>query len=519
MSSLNKYTGPWSAHLAAHLFRRTTYGVKYETIKQFATKTLDETINIIMSPLGPPPPPINISYADDPDVPIGTTWVDKGVSQNVNNYRTASLRGWSFELMLNGGPNIREKMTMFWHNHFVTADINDPRFSYKYIELLRSNALGNFKQLTKLVTIDPAMLNYLNGRDNTKQAPNENFARELMELFTLGKGDLVGPGDYTTYTEDDVKELAKALTGWIDVRNMLPITSQFVLNRHDVTTKKLSHRFNNVSISNAGANEYSNVIDIIFQKPEVALFIAGKIYRWFVQPKIDSQIYQNIIIPLANIIRDNNYEIAPALKTLISSEHFYEECVIGAIIKNPVDFLLNPLNQFDADLSSDVVTRYRMLVGLYQLSFAMQMGMYQHPSVAGWQAYYQEPTFSRLWLNSTSLPARKLYTDGVASNGIPFGTYRLALNAIKTIDKFADPSNADHVIDELSLLLTCRPLAENQKTLLKSFLQAGGGNTGWTTIYNTYKADPTNEAKKTPVVNRVKTLVVYMLRMPESHLS
>ncbi len=282
MSSLNKYTGPWSAHLAAHLFRRTTYGVKYETIKQFATKTLDETINIIMSPLGPPPPPINISYADDPDVPIGTTWVDKGVSQNVNNYRTASLRGWSFELMLNGGPNIREKMTMFWHNHFVTADINDPRFSYKYIELLRSNALGNFKQLTKLVTIDPAMLNYLNGRDNTKQAPNENFARELMELFTLGKGDLVGPGDYTTYTEDDVKELAKALTGWIDVRNMLPITSQFVLNRHDVTTKKLSHRFNNVSISNAGANEYSNVIDIIFQKPEVALFIAGQIYRWFV---------------------------------------------------------------------------------------------------------------------------------------------------------------------------------------------------------------------------------------------
>ncbi|MBK9745017.1 MAG: DUF1800 family protein [Saprospiraceae bacterium] len=125
--------------------------------------------------------------------------------------------------MLKGDANIREKMTMFWHNHFVTADINDPRYNYIYISLLRKNALGNFKQLTKDITIDPAMLNYLNGRDNTGQAPNENYARELMELFTLWQSPLAGPGDYTTYTEDDIKEMARVLTGWIDVRNTLPI--------------------------------------------------------------------------------------------------------------------------------------------------------------------------------------------------------------------------------------------------------------------------------------------------------
>ena len=110
------------------------------------------------------------------------------------------------------------------------------------------------------------MLNYLNGRDNTKQAPNENYAREFMELFTLGKGISAGPGDYTTYTEEDVKEVAKVLTGWVDVRAQLPIRAQFNLVRHDTTTKKLSHRFNGVTINNAGAEEYKNLIDIIFQK-------------------------------------------------------------------------------------------------------------------------------------------------------------------------------------------------------------------------------------------------------------
>jgi len=519
MASLNKYNGAWSVSLAAHLFRRTTYGVSYEILKEYGSKSLDASLDVLFQPLGPPPPPLNISYEDDPDVPIGVTWVDKGVSQNVNGYRTASLRGWSFELMLTGSLNIREKMTMFWHNHFVTADINDPRYSYKYIDLLRSNALGNFKQLTKEVTIDPAMLNYLNGRDNTKQAPNENYARELMELFTLGKGISAGPGDYTTYTEEDVKEVAKVLTGWVDVRANLPIRSQFNLVRHDTTTKKLSHRFNGATINNAGAEEYKNLIDIIFQKEEVSLFIARKFYRWFLHYNIDDSIEKDIIIPLAKIIRDNNYEIAPALKTLLASEHFFDTCIIGGIIKNPIDFLLNPLNQFNVVYPTDPVLKYRVLGGLYQTTFAMQMGMYQAPSVAGWQAFYQTPSYYRLWLNATSLPTRKLYTDGVASTGLPFGTYRLQLNAINTLDKFPDPSDTDKVIDEFSLILMSKPLAQNQITVLKGLLVAGTGTNSWTTLYNTYKADPTNETKKAPIVNRLRALIVYMMRMPEYHLS
>lgn len=519
MPSLNKYTGPWTDWHAAHLLRRTTYGVKYETIKQYGSRTLDETVDTLLTQLNPPPPPVNISYADDPDVPIGQTWVDKPAAQGVNGYRNASLRGWSLDLMANGAPNIREKMTMFWHNHFVTADINDPRLTYKYIELLRSYSLGNFKQLTKDITIDPAMLNYLNGRDNTKQAPNENYARELLELFTLGKGELAGPGDYTTYTEQDIKEIAKVLTGWVDVRLTLPIRSQFQTNRHDTTTKQLSHRFGNATINNAGAEEYKNLINIIFQKPEVAHFIARKLYVWFVKSEIDTAIESDIIGPLANIMSSSDYEILPAVRALISSDHFYEECVRGAMIKNPVDFLINPINQFSAVFPDDLVLKYRILGAIYQTTFAMQMGMYQAPSVAGWQAYYQAPNYYRLWLNSTSLPSRKLYTDAMASAGLPFGTYRFKLDTLNAVNKFPNPADPENVLDEMSMILFCKPVAANQRTQLRTFLVQTGGAVSWANVYNAYKADPTSETKKTQVTNRLWPLVVYMMRMPEYHLS
>lgn len=516
MSSLQKYTGIWNRHLAAHLLRRTTYGVDYDTMVSFSNKTMDQCVDTLLMPMAEPTPPINNSFANDPDVSIGETWVDKAASQGVNNYRIASLRAWSFELMLAKIPNIREKMTMFWHNHFVTADINDPRYSYIYIKLLRSNALGNFKQLTKDITIDPAMLNYLDGRENTNVAPNENYARELMELFTLGKGELSGPGDYTTFTEEDVKEVARVLTGWMDVRNSLPIRSEFRPGRHDIRPKRLSHRFDNVVINNAGAEEYKNLIDIIFQKDEVALFIASKLYRWFVQHNIDEDVQKNVIVPMAKIIRDNNYEIKPAIQALLSSEHFYDECIIGAIIKNPIDFLLTPVNQFDVQFPSAIAQKEQTINGIYLLANNMQMGMYQHPSVAGWPAYYQAPSYYRIWLNATSIPARKAYSDAIG-NGVQLERIRLQMNVLEIVDKISNPDLSDDVIDTLSWMMLCRPLASNQIDVLKGLLDSGNGG-NWQVVYTNYKNNGT-ALNRTIVTNRLKALTIYMMRMPEYHLS
>ena len=130
--------------------------------------------------------------------------------------RTNSLKAWNFNTLVESGVNIREKLVLFWHNHFAIqiSVARDPNFAYHYSKLLRDSSLGNFKDLVGKITIDSWMLDYLNGHTNRLNSPNENYARELFELFTIGKGDLAGPGDYTTFTETDVVEAAKVLTGW-----------------------------------------------------------------------------------------------------------------------------------------------------------------------------------------------------------------------------------------------------------------------------------------------------------------
>lgn len=519
MASLSKYSGPWNENLVAHLFRRASFGANLGMIKSYAQKSMDETLQLLFAELPMPSPPLNIDYDSDLFAPIGETWVDKLSNGTVIGYRKRSLNSWSMQQLSTDVPNIREKMTLFWHNHFVVADINDPRFTFQYITLLRSNALGNFKQLTKDITIDVAMLNYLNGRENSKQAPNENFARELMELFTLGKGDIAGPGDYTTFTEQDVKELAKALTGWVDERTTLPLRSTYRSFRHDTTTKTLSHRFGNKQIPDAGAEEYKNVIDIIFERDEVAYFIARKLYVWFVYSKIDEDIEQNIIAPMAKMIRDNDFEMRPVILALLSSDHFYESCVVGVIIKNPIEFLMGPANLFGINVLAEPITTRNLYNNLFNLSNNMQMGLFQAPSVAGWQAFYQEPNYYKLWLNASSLPSRMSYTNTIASTGINVSGYRYKIDYPTFLEQCAFPSNVDSVISDLSLLIFPKPLATNQIEVLKKLLDGTGNALKWAVLYTNYLANPQGETQKTAIYNRIRVVVAYMFVMPESHLN
>ncbi|MBI5915934.1 MAG: DUF1800 family protein, partial [Bacteroidetes bacterium] len=251
-SGLAPYTGPFGLDEAAHLLRRATFGASYQQVKDVANLGLDAALDLLFADQPMPDPPLNPNFPDDPYVPIGQTWVDSAYDITVNGipgYRNQSLRSWTLDLARSEGLNIREKLVLFWHNHFVTSDIQDPRFVYRYITLLRQNATGNFRELAKQMTLDPAMLRYLNGNQNTAAAPNENYARELLELFTIGKGPVAGPSDYTNYTEDDVIEMAKVLTGWRDrgyntQDPNVPIEAYFTMNRHNQTTKQLSYRFN-----------------------------------------------------------------------------------------------------------------------------------------------------------------------------------------------------------------------------------------------------------------------------------
>ena len=327
MSTLNPYTGDWNFEHAAHLLRRTTYGPNRTEINDSVNKGLNETVNELLKPTPLPDPPIYYSFSNDPLVPLGETWVNvigDGNIQALTPSRNRSLRAWYFGLQQEHKGSIREKMSLFWHEHFPFNAITRPEVKYQYINSIQENHLGNFRTLVEEMTISNAMLIFLNGNENTRQSPNENYARELLELFTIGRGPIAGPGDYTNYTEDDVFALAKALTGWRVRIIDNAYEAVFVPTRHDQTDKQLSNRFDNAVISNNDENEYKDVIDIILNKKETAKYICRQLHIWFVGSDINQDVEEHIIAPLADIFYDSEYEIAPVVEALLLSEYFHE---------------------------------------------------------------------------------------------------------------------------------------------------------------------------------------------------
>jgi len=500
VSGLAPYNGPFNFEQAAHLLRRATFGANYQQIKDAVSMGLDGTLNQLVATPPMPNPPLNPNFSGDPHAAIGQTWVDSASDASVpgiQGYRNQSLRAWTLDLIRTEGVSLREKMVLFWHNHFPIADINDPRFVYKYITLIRQNALGNFRELTKAITIDPAMLRYLNGRDNTAASPNENYARELLELFTIGKGPQVGPGDYTNYTEQDVEEMAKVLTGWIDqgfnTQNPAqPVTATFLPNRHNTTTKQLSHRFNDVQIPNMGNQEYAHLIDIIFSKDECARFICRKLYRWFVYYEIPQQVEEDVIAPMAQILLSNDYNIQPAVEALLRSEHFFDILNVGPMIKNPVDFTMSVFKTFDIDLTAaSLEQHYRVLWQTFRTTVTpMQMAHFDPPSVSGWKAYYQAPVFYRHWISAVTLPVRQAYTTRMLGNGITALGFGAKINVLGFISALDTPEIADDLIGELVGILFPQPITQFQHDFLKGILLPGLPDYEWNIEYSDHVNNP-----------------------------
>lgn len=527
-ATLTPYSGAWGYTQAAHLLRRAMFGPTYAQIKDYATKGLDATINQLFKELPLPEPPVNYNFEDDPNVPIGETWVDAPYSQSTNYraYRNQSLRAWTMSLILTEGVSLREKMTLFWHNHFAvnTGGINDPKYFYKYITTLRTNVWGNFRDLVKAITIDPTMLRFLNGNQNTKRAPNENYARELMELFTLGKGALAGPGDYTTFTEQDVLEMAKVLTGWRDrgynaLNASVPIEAYFQPNQHDTTIKQLSPRFNNVTINDMGDQEYVHLVDIIFQKAEVAKFISRKLYRWFVYYEIDAATEENIIAPMAQLLIDNDYDIKPALKALLKSEHFFDILNVGPMIKHPLDFIASAIKPTQVTFPPELARYYTVWYQLFRISPAMQMEYYNLPDVAGWKAYYQAPSYYRTWINASTLAPRMTYTNNLTGNGYNFGGFRVRIDVLAFIKTIDDPYDPNHVVEEFTKILLPQPLTAEQLTALKEILLPGLPDYEWGIEYTDYEAEPTNTQLAKAIEAKLRSLFKAILTMPEFYLS
>ena len=525
---LTPFTGTWTYDLAAHLLRRCMFGPTNVQVEQAVEDGLSATIDQLLADTPLPGPPLNSYYQDDPGVPVGETWVEaptiRNGEVNTNQYRNFSLRAWQIGLLMEEGVSVREKMVLFWHNHFGISNINDPKFVYKHISLLREHAWGNFRELVKKVTIDPAMLRFLNGNQNTNIAPNENYARELLELYTVGKGEPAGPGDYTTFTEADVTAIAKVLTGWRDIgyysRNAdVQPDSVFRAARHDSSNKTLSHRFDNIVIPNRGEEEYEFLVDTIFQYDKVARFISRKLYRWFVYYEIDDDVESSVIEPMAQILIDHNYEIKPVLEALFCSQHFFDVLNIGPMIKNPLDFGISIFKQLQVALPADLGPQYTFWRRLFQFIGLMEMTYFEPPSVAGWKAYYQEPQYYRTWINATTLTARNDLTNALSDGGLPFGGRRIGIDVLAILRGLPNPDDPNAVVQDIARLLFPQTLTVAQNDALKEILIPGLPDYEWTVEYGLFEADPENSDLAASIDSKLRTLFRTMLELPEYHLS
>jgi uncharacterized protein (DUF1800 family) len=282
--------------------------------------------------------------------------------------------------MLNTPSPLTEKMTLFWHNHFATSQqkVKFTAYLYRQNVMFRRNALGNFGNMLHELARDPAMLIYLDGVNNRKEQPNENFAREVMELFTLGEGH---------YTEKDIKEVARAFTGWSIDRE----TGQFMFRRaiHDYADKTI--------FGKTGNFEGDQVLDLLLAKPEAARFITRKLWREFVSPTPDEVEVKR----MAAIFKDSGYNIAKLMRTMLSSDAFYAKENRAALIKSPVEFVVGTLKTFEIDAPN--------LRPFVLSSAVLGQNLFAPPNVKGWPG-------GEAWINTATLLQRKQLLDRLFSN-------------------------------------------------------------------------------------------------------
>jgi uncharacterized protein (DUF1800 family) len=450
----------WNSETARHLLARTLFGYNQKNLnKALSYNSVDAFVTSELLSDGPTLTPPGLWVTE---IPVAN-------NNTLNDQRYAELTTWWLNHMLTENTSMREKMVLFWHNHFVSdrAKVNYPQHMYQQNALFRRYAFGDFRQFTKDVTIDPAMLIYLDGRQNNKNAPNENYSRELMELFTLGIGN---------YSETDVKQAALALTGWrVDGLQAIFSKSTFA----DVSKTFLGR---------TGNFSHTDIIDIILTKNEAAEFICRKLYKEFVYYKPN----EGFVKQMASAFRQANYSIRAALRFLLTSDEFYKTEYRGAKIKNPIELTIGSLtflNMAKPDLAY-VADTARVL----------QQYLFFPPSVAGWPG-------QRDWISSTTYPARGGYSDSLV-NGRKINGQTLSFNlvALDYARSFTSAENAPQFVRDVSnLMLQVTPTAAKEKLLLDTLLDG---------------TDVANWSTNTPMADlRIQKFLKAVMRLPEYQLT
>jgi uncharacterized protein (DUF1800 family) len=314
-----------------------------------------------------------------PSVEVRRAWTqdERRDDQREQSRRYDELRGWWVREMVTTRSPLTERMTLFWHDHFPSGEdkVHYPQLMFRQNALLRRDALGNFGDLLHAVSKDPAMLQYLDGAGSRKGRPNENFGREVMELFTLGEGH---------YSQRDVTEAARAYTGWTLDPNTLAY--QFNPKIHDDGDKTV--------LGQMGAFDGDQVLDILLAQPETATFITTELWREFISETPDPAQ----IAPIAERFRASRYDIKTALRGLFLSDAFWDERNRGVLVKSPAEFVVGVVREFDIGYADQDATALAVQVRNFGEN------LFYPPNVKGWPG-------GENWINSSTLLARKQFIE------------------------------------------------------------------------------------------------------------
>ena len=360
-----------------------------------------------------------------------------------------AMRGWWIQRMIQSPRPLEEKLVLFWHGHFASG-IRTVKSTYAMHEqnkLFREHAAGNFGRLLHGVVHDPAMLRYLDNFNSVKSHPNENLAREIMELFTLGEGN---------YTEKDIQEAARALTGYSIDRDTCQF--EFRSRAHDSGEKTI--------FGKTGNWDGDQLVDLILEQPATARWIAGKLFAFLVHEQPDEPVVE----ALAAILRDENYELRPMLKTLFLSKQFYSAEAMGTQVKSPIQLIVGTVRSLGVESPNTGA--------LASASQAMGQDLYQPPNVKGWDG-------GHAWINTNSLfsrqnfAARLLVVQANPGKKTPRNKRRgAAAIGIREIDFSAvlagkDLKTAEEVVDYLAKACLMVPLTESKRLELIEFADSG----------------------------------------------
>lgn len=459
----------WNFTTAAHLLNRAGFGGTPDEIGKLAAMTPPQAVSALLDYEKTPDSTADPTWAKpDPDhakklAALRSATADRRrelqkEEQQLQRERLMELRGWWLRRMANGPRPFQEKMTLFWHGHFATSatKVRDAYFMWRQNELFRRLATGNWLQILIETAKDPAMLIWLDQAQSRKQHPNENFAREVMELFTLGEGH---------YTEKDVTEAARAMTGWSLNRE----TQNFV-NRpgaHDAGVKTV--------LGKSGNFRGEDVLEIIVAQPQAAVFITGKLWNFFAGEMPSAEL--NAALAAEFRRAGNNFK--PFLRTMFLSEEFFDPSLIRHQIKSPVQWLVGSVRMLECELPPPLVS-INLLRSLGQELFAP-------PNVKGWDGGLS-------WINTNTLLARYNEAAAIAEGdssvlaGMATGKKNAQLRRIQNrlqktrlggvnVEKLLEPedrSDKNRLLAALEKRLLQANLKDQQQATVREYLNAKG---------------------------------------------